>query len=126
MAKSTARTKSNTDRLQSFSLWGIVAGSIVLSFASLWFLLMVLPHRQVPNTVTEAQKRRADLINSNRENVFKGVQALAGLGFVLTAYLAWRNSQLVEDKNVAERFTKAVEMLADDSKLAVRLVERQS
>ncbi|MEO1123209.1 MAG: pentapeptide repeat-containing protein [Cyanobacteria bacterium J06639_16] len=48
------------------------------------------------------------------------IQTIAGLGFFATAYLAWRNSQLAEDKNVTDRFSKAVEMLADE-RLEMRL-----
>jgi uncharacterized protein YjbI with pentapeptide repeats len=73
----------------------------------------------VPSSVTD-DKERAELLNANRENVLKVIQTAAGLGFIATAYFAWRNSQLTEDKNVTDRFSKAVEMLSSE-KLEMRL-----
>ncbi|MEO1354028.1 MAG: hypothetical protein AAFW84_35640, partial [Cyanobacteria bacterium J06635_15] len=84
----------------------------------LWFLLGTLPQRNLPPKLTP--KERTDLVNANRDNVLKVIQTIAGLGFFATAYLAWRNSQLAEDKNVTDRFSKAVEMLADE-RLEMRL-----
>ena len=115
---------SRINWIKSPPRWTIAVGSIFLGSAGtaffLWFLLVLLPNRNVPITVSEDAKRRADLINSNRENVLKVVQTFAGLGFIATAYLAWQNYKLTEDKNVTDRFSKAVEMLASE-KLEVRL-----
>ena len=83
-------------------------------------LIWKVPHRGIPDSITD-EKVKADLLNANRDNFLKGIQAIAGLGFVVTAVLAWRNLQLTEDKNVTDRFSKAVEMLADNGKLEVRL-----
>ena len=91
----------------------------LITIAAISLVLWRVPQWTIPDTVTD-DKDRAELVNANRENIFKGIQTIAGLGFVGTAYLAWRNSQLTEDKNVTERFSKAVEMLADE-KLEVRL-----
>jgi hypothetical protein len=108
--------KSSAARLKPLTPW---AGGLLIALL-LWFLLARLPQRNVPSLVDEDVKRRADLINSNRENVLKVIQTFSGLGFFGTAYLAWRNYQLTEDKNVTDRFSKAVEMLAD-AKLEIRL-----
>ena len=74
----------------------------------------------VPASITD-EKVKAELLNANRDNALKVIQTIAGLGFIGTAYLAWRNLQLAEDKTVTDRFSKAVEMLADNEKLEVRL-----
>ena len=114
------KARSFVRRLKPAAPWiGGIGGAVLISFLG-WFLLTELPQRNVPVKVDEDIKRRADVINSNRENVLKVVQTVAGLGFIATAYLAWRNSQLAEDKNVTDRFSKAVEMLADE-KLEMRL-----
>jgi len=48
------------------------------------------------------------------------VQALGGAFFFVTAYLTWRNVKATEEKQVTERFSKAVEMLGSD-KIEIRL-----
>ncbi|UBF27469.1 pentapeptide repeat-containing protein [Kovacikia minuta CCNUW1] len=48
------------------------------------------------------------------------VQALGGAFFFVTAYLTWRNVKATEEKQITERFSKAVEMLGSD-KIEVRL-----
>ena len=114
------RLKSSVAHLKPLTPWagGFVGGLLLASL--LWFLLAKLPQRNVPSIVDEETKRRADLVNANRDNILKVIQTLAGLGFFATAYLAWQNYQLTEDKNVTDRFSKAVEMLANE-KLEVRL-----
>lgn len=77
---------------------------------------------------------RKDLISIekdkvNAENAIYGnlVQALGGIFFFVTAYFAWRNVKTAEsnlrateEKQVTERFGKAIEHLASD-KLEIRL-----
>lgn len=89
----------------------------VLSFL-VWFIWKS-PQMGIPTSITD-EKVIAELLNANRDNALKVIQTVAGLGFIGTAYFAWRNLQLTEAKNVTDRFSKAVEMLADD-KLEVRL-----
>lgn len=114
------RLKSSVAHLKPLAPWaGGFAGGLLLA-SLLWFLLAQLPQRNVPSIVDEETKRRADLVNANRDNILKVIQTLAGLGFFATAYLAWQNYQLTEDKNVTDRFSKAVEMLANE-KLEIRL-----
>lgn len=48
------------------------------------------------------------------------IQALGGLFFSITAYLTWRNIKATEDKQITERFSKAVEQLGS-GKIEVRL-----
>lgn len=90
-----------------------------------------VPQWGLSQSITD-EKVKAELLNANRDNLLKGVQAISGLAFVVTAVLAWKNlqlteaknvsdRQLTEDKNVTDRFSKAVEMLADSEKLEVRL-----
>lgn len=58
----------------------------------------------------------------NAQNASYGtlVQLLGGAFFSVTAYLTWRNVKATEDKQITERFSKAVEQLGSD-KLEVRL-----
>ncbi|MEA5448518.1 pentapeptide repeat-containing protein [Leptolyngbya sp. CCNP1308] len=89
-------------------------------FLSLGYFIWKVPQMGIPASITD-EKEKAELLNANRDNALKVIQTIAGLGFIGTAYLAWRNLQLTEDKNVTDRFSKAVEMLADNEKLEVRL-----
>ena len=106
-------------RFKPLLSWVLILSAASLIGYGLWFFVGEFPKINIPSTLNEKEKR--ELINSNRENVLKVIQTLAGLGFIGTAFLAWRNSQLTEDKNVADRFTKAVEMLSDKERLEVRI-----
>ncbi|MEO0374401.1 MAG: pentapeptide repeat-containing protein [Cyanobacteria bacterium P01_A01_bin.17] len=87
------------------------------------FLALAVAVWQVPKwqtkTFTEElePKDRANLEDANRRTF---IQFLGGLFFFVTAYLSWRNLQTAEDKEVNDRFSKAVELLGDD-RLEVRL-----
>jgi uncharacterized protein YjbI with pentapeptide repeats len=91
-----------------------IAGALFLTL-----VLWRLPQWTVPPGITDS-KERSDLLNANRENVLKAIQTISGLGFIATAYLAWRNFQIAEDKNATDRFSKSVEMLSNE-KIEIRL-----
>ncbi len=52
----------------------------------------------------------------NAQNAIYGIiiQIVGGIFFFITAYLSWRNVKATEQKQVAERFSKAVEQLQSD------------
>ena len=97
-------------------LWVLCSIAVLLP---LGYLIWKIPLWGMPESIAD-EKVKAELLNANRDNLLKVIQTVAGLGFIGTAYLAWRNLQLTEAKNVTDRFSKAVEMLADE-KLEVRL-----
>jgi uncharacterized protein YjbI with pentapeptide repeats len=77
-----------------------------------------LPKWQTKTFTEELEpKDRANLEDANRRTF---IQFLGGLFFFVTAYLSWRNLQTAEDKEVNDRFSKAVELLGDD-RLEVQL-----
>lgn len=47
-------------------------------------------------------------------------QAASAIFFVITAYFTWRNVKIAEEKQITERFSKAVELLGSD-KIDIRL-----
>ncbi|MBD1875060.1 pentapeptide repeat-containing protein [Nodosilinea sp. FACHB-131] len=105
--------KPQTDRKR---LWWLGSTAVLLLLVG---FIWRVPQWGLSRSITD-EKVKAELLNANRDNALKVIQTIGGLGFIGTAYLAWRNLQLAEDKNVTDRFSKAVEMLADD-KLEVRL-----
>lgn len=61
-----------------------------------------------------------DRVNAQNSIYAVLVQALGGTFFFVTAYLTWRNVRATEEKQVTERFSKAVDQLSNSS-LEVRL-----
>jgi len=61
-----------------------------------------------------------DRVNAQNAIYAVLVQALGGTFFFVTAYLTWRNVRATEEKQVTERFSKAVDQLSNSS-LEVRL-----
>ncbi len=59
-------------------------------------------------------------VNSQNAVYRSLIQAVGGLFFVITAYFTWRNIKATEDKQITERFSKAVEQLGS-YKIEVRL-----
>ncbi|MBD2462301.1 pentapeptide repeat-containing protein [Oscillatoria sp. FACHB-1407] len=84
-------------------------------------ILILLLAWQVPKWQTSdlglSGKDQADVENAYRQT---WLQAIGGLFFLVTAYLSWKNLQISEDKQITERFSKAVEMLGN-SLIEVRL-----
>lgn len=85
--------------------------------------------KKLPTTVTAKDKLALEkdllLIDKDRVNAQNAIygtliQTLGGIFFFVTAYLSWRNVKATEEKQVTERFSKAVEQLGSD-KLEVRL-----
>ena len=106
------KARSSVRRLKPAVPWiGGIGGLSLLVFTVVW-----IPKWQVPSGVTD-DKERVELENANRQTA---LQALGGLFFLVTAGLTLKNLQLTEDKSVTDRFSKAVEMLADE-KLEMRL-----
>jgi hypothetical protein len=62
-----------------------------------------------------------DEVNAKNSIFSSLIQTVGSLFFVVTAILTYRNVKATEDKQISERFSKAVEQLGESSKLEVRL-----
>ncbi|RZM77180.1 pentapeptide repeat-containing protein [Leptolyngbya iicbica] len=111
MKKRQANVKP-LQRLSKAKFWLGSLGVVLLAVVTVGWL----PNWQVSQTQISG-KDKAALENEYRKTA---IQALGGLFFLVTAGLTLKNIRLTEDKNVTDRFAKAVEMLADE-KLEVRL-----
>ena len=76
----------------------------------------------------QTTKDQIELEFAIQKHLFETVKAFGSLAFVVTAYYAWRNlkvaeqnRELAEDKQVSERFSKAVEMLGSNDKFEVQM-----
>lgn len=63
---------------------------------------------------------RKDMLNSRNSLITSMIQALGGAFFFITAYLTFRNVKATEDKQISERFSKALETLKDPSSELVK------
>ncbi len=63
---------------------------------------------------------KRDLITLQNTLNSSAFQLVSGLFFFVTAYIAWRNLVISDKKQIAERFSKAVDQLGND-KLGVRV-----
>jgi hypothetical protein len=99
------------DAIQKVSkkIFAPVSASLIL----LLFLTLIwkIPEWQVYSNAISDPKDQISLINSNRETL---LQAASGLFFFITAYFAWRNISISEEKQLSERFSKAIEHLGSD------------
>jgi uncharacterized protein YjbI with pentapeptide repeats len=94
--------------------------------AGLLWAVWKLPQLQVGSTpLSVEEKARIDAETSARVALIQGV---GGLLLFLTAGVSWlnlkatqRNVSVAEDKQVTERFSKAVEMLSNEGNLYIRL-----
>ncbi|PSB13824.1 hypothetical protein C7B76_18445 [filamentous cyanobacterium CCP2] len=106
----------NKQKSLFYKNFGFPVGAIIVLLvlvAGVW----KIPQQQANSVSSITSKERAELENANRGTL---LQAIGGLFFFVTAYFTWRNLQLAEDKQVTERFSKAVEQLGSD-KLEVRM-----
>ena len=92
--------------------------TLILSFigfiAIIWFIWKV-PQLQAQNI--KDTKDRVTLENATRATL---VQAIGGLGLIITAYFAQQNLKVTQEKQVTERFAKAIEQLGNEN-IHVRL-----
>jgi hypothetical protein len=95
-------------------LWAFVVLTICL-------IIWQIPEWQVSSIPDLSLKESAELADKIRDTLFKG---LSGLFFFitasLTAFLTYRNVQSAEQKQISERFSKAIEHLASEQ-ITVRL-----
>lgn len=89
------------------------------SFTFIVFLGVIIiwvPKWQTSVNIASLEKR-IEIENSVRQTI---IQALGGLFFLVTAGLTMKNIKLTEDKNISDRFNKALEMIADE-RIEVRI-----
>ncbi|RAM49353.1 MAG: hypothetical protein C6Y22_23715 [Hapalosiphonaceae cyanobacterium JJU2] len=71
-----------------------------------------------PKDLATQLKGRLEVENATRTGIIQGV---GGFLVLVTLYISWRNLKATEEKQVAERFSKAVEQLASKDNIHSRL-----
>jgi len=78
----------------------------------------ILPQRRVASEETLTPKERIELENTTRSSLAQsfGVlsQTVGGIVLIIGLYFTWRNLTATEDKQVTERFTRAIEQLGSE------------
>ncbi len=99
--------------LKSLSLPILITLGIFIIALALW----QIPQWQLSSKKLSSPDKQAEMENAYRTTL---VQALGGVFFFVTAYFTWRNVKAAEEKQVTERFSKAIEQLGNDN-IHVRL-----
>ena len=95
-----------------------IVGSVSLGvWGWCWFTIYRYEHEKIHITT----KERFSLEKDTLDGALKILQTIGGLGFFLTAYIAWQTLNQSEDKQVTERFGKAIELLSDSDKIEARI-----
>ena len=94
-------------------------------FVFIVLILWKIPQFQVPSNSSISDKERITLEDKARGTL---IQVIGGLFFFVTAYLTWKNSEIshkqllaTQEKQITERFSKAVEQLGNEESITVRL-----
>lgn len=98
--------------------------TLAVLFFLLTLIIWLVPQCQLSSKKLSSPDKQAEMENAYRATL---VQALGGAFFFVTSYLTWRNLEvaeknlkITEEKQVTERFSKAIELLGSDQ-LSVRL-----
>lgn len=114
-------------KTDGISLWQLLLGLLfaaLLTYLGIFSFAKWQANQASPQTV----KDRIELEFTIQNHLFEAIRIFSSLAFVVTAYYAWRNLKiseqnriLAEDKQVAERFSKSVEMLGSSDKFEMQL-----
>ncbi|MDJ0695674.1 pentapeptide repeat-containing protein [Mastigocoleus sp. MO_188.B34] len=105
------KTLINLSSLKKLCILLSIVGSLFVVGA----IVIILPRWQINDAGIVDEEKRLIQENASRTII---IQGLGGIFFVITAYFTWRNLKVaevnlkvIEDKQITERFAKAVEML---------------
>jgi hypothetical protein len=92
--------------------------SLMGAFAAGTWGFWILPQMRVASEKTLTPKERIELENATRSSLAQSFgtlsQTVGGIVLVIGVYFTWRNLIATEDKQITERFTKAIEQIGSD------------
>jgi len=110
---------------QNFLPTFLILGCIACSLIGLSFLLWKIPTIRAQSVQGLSIKEQYELENATRISLAQAFgtlsQAIGGTVLLVGVYFTWRNLIATEDKQITERFTRAVEQLGNQQSSAIRL-----
>lgn len=114
--------KSKQTFLPIFLILGCMA---CISIAGLSFLLWKIPTIRAQSIQSLSVKEQYELENATRTSLAQAFgtlsQAVGGTILLVGVYFTWRNLIATEEKQITERFTRAVEQLGNQQSPAIRI-----
>jgi hypothetical protein len=103
----------------------ILGGIACTSLVGLSFLLWKIPTIRAQSVQGLSIKEQYELENATRTSLAQAFgtlsQAIGGTVLLVGVYFTWRNLIATEEKQITERFTRAVEQLGNQQSSAIRL-----
>ncbi|MUG96935.1 hypothetical protein F7734_33185 [Scytonema sp. UIC 10036] len=110
-------TQKLRDRFKALLHPSSLIALLLIGVFGIILLIWILPQRYINSLDIPDIKERVTLENASRGTLTQG---LTGVMLFTTAFIAWRNLVATEEKQVTERFSKAVEQLGNEN-IHVRL-----
>lgn len=103
----------------------VILGGIACAGIGLLFLLWKIPVMRVQSVQNLSIKEQYELENATRTSLAQAFstisQAIGGTVLLVGVYFTWRNLIAIEEKQITERFTRAIEQLGNKDSSAIRL-----
>ena len=109
----------------SFLYFLIVFLIVSITISAVWGLWEgpKLVVENIDNSALLNEKERLELENATRNSLARAFgtvsQSVGGIVLIIGIYFTWRNAIATEDKQVTERFTKAIEQLSGDATICI-------
>ena len=103
-------------RLDTRSISLVRTFVVILFLISLVLVVWLVPKAQVSSLTSSTNRIQAE--TAARDVLIK---AIGGLLVFVTAFVSWRNLRVSEEKQLSERFSKALEMLGHEENVHIRL-----
>jgi uncharacterized protein YjbI with pentapeptide repeats len=94
---------------------GVVSGGVW------WWASITKQRYENANKGKITPTEQLEIEKNTLDAAIKILQTMGALGFFFTAYVSWKSLQNTEDKQITERFSKAVELLSETDKLEARI-----
>jgi hypothetical protein len=118
--------KKSSESKQTFiPIFLILVGIACISIVGLSFLLWKIPTTRLQAVQSLSIKEQFEIENATRTSLSQAFgtlsQAIGGTVLLVGVYFTWRNLIATEEKQITERFTRAIEHLGNQQSSVIRL-----